>query len=86
MSGRGVAAANVRIVEADEDSFDPDTPADEFNVIARFPDDQAVLAYNTPRDRIAQGLAVKFIQEVSWLFYDHEVPKYPDRFKPELDE
>jgi len=81
----GVAAANVRVVEADENSFDPDTPAEEYNVIARFPDDQAVVAFNTPRDRIEAGLLLKFVQQVSWLFYDHIEPKYPDRYRPELD-
>lgn len=81
----GVAGANIRIIESDPDSFDPDTPADEFSVIARYPDNQAVLAYNTPKDSIEAGLLLTFTQQVAWLFYDHVQPKYPDRYRPELD-
>ena len=34
---------------------------------------------------IEQGLLNEFIKQTAWLFYFHEEPKHPDRYRPELE-
>jgi hypothetical protein len=80
----GACAANVRIVENDADTFDPDLPQ-EFSVIARFPEFEVVPWESATASRIHDGLLLRFVQKTAWLFYQHEEPKYPDKYRPELD-
>lgn len=75
----GVCAANVRVIENDEGSYDPDFAALDVSVVAKFPDQSGVGWESASADRIALGLLVKFVEETVWLFYDHEEWKYPDR-------
>lgn len=82
----GVCAAHVRVIEADGINPDPMAPAEEFNVIAKFPDQQGVTWESTNASQISQGLVLKFIQKVAWLFYLHEEPKYPDKYNPRLEQ
>ncbi len=74
----GVCAANVRVIESDEQAYDPDLPALDQSVVAKFPDQAGVGWESASADRIALGLLVKFVEETVWLFYDHEEWKYPD--------
>ncbi|MSR44049.1 MAG: hypothetical protein EXS15_01650 [Phycisphaerales bacterium] len=73
----GVAAANIGIVE--RDGIDPDSYAEEFQVISKFPDMDGIgKAQAGPRE-IELGLQKTFVDEVTFLFYDHIEDKYPDR-------
>ncbi len=70
----GVCAASVGIIE--RDGLDPDVFANSFNVVAKFPTVTAVGVDTATRSQIETGLTYRFIEETSWLFYDHIVPKY----------
>ena len=73
----GVAAANVSVVE--RDGIDPDSFAEEFQVISKFPDMEGIgKAQAGPRE-IEIGLQKTFVDQVGFLFYDHAEEKYPDR-------
>jgi len=73
----GVAGANIGIVE--RDGIDPDSYAEEFQVIAKFPDMEGIgKAQAGPRE-IEIGLQKTFVDMVAYLFYDHIEDKYPDR-------
>ena len=37
------------------------------------------------QDSIETGLLAQFIKHTAWLFYPHLEPKYPDKYKPEVD-
>jgi len=73
----GMAAANVGIVE--RDSLDPDTYSEEYSVAVKFPDQSELGRESAREGDILLGLTAKFSQQVTKLFYDHMVPKYPDR-------
>ena len=73
----GVAGANVSVVE--RDGIDPDSFAEEFQVISKFPDMEGIgKAQAGPRE-IEIGLQKTFVDQVGFLFYDHVEEKYPDR-------
>ena len=73
----GVAGANVSVVE--RDGIDPDSFAEEFQVISKFPDMEGIgKAQAGPRE-IEIGLQKTFVDQVGFLFYDHAEEKYPDR-------
>ncbi|MFK7959322.1 MAG: hypothetical protein AB8G96_02260 [Phycisphaerales bacterium] len=80
----GAVGATVGIIEAD--GFDNDSFIDTFEVNVRFPDIEGITREDVAESAIAQGLTSKFITRVAWLFYKHEEPKYPDLYKPELDQ
>lgn len=73
----GVAAANVGIVEAD--GLDPDAFAEEFMIKAEFPTIKGLSREQATRQNVELGLQKTFLDEVAFLFYDHVVPKYPDK-------
>jgi len=73
----GVCAANVGIIE--RDGLDPDSYADTFNIVAKFPTVTAVARDAASQSQIETGLMLRFIEETSWLFYMHIAPKYPER-------
>lgn len=77
----GVCAANVGVIE--RGSFMPDTFADSFNVVARFPTLTGVGRADAEASQISYGLLSEFIKQSAWLFYEHEEPKYPDKYRPE---
>lgn len=77
----GVCAANVGIIE--RDGIDPDVFADSFNITAEFPKIRGVTREAATAARIEQGVLSEFVKHVAWLFYEHEEPKYPDKYRPE---
>ncbi|UCD75969.1 MAG: hypothetical protein JSV91_03420 [Phycisphaerales bacterium] len=79
----GVCAANVGVIE--RDGIDPDVFADSFNVTAEFPRITGVTREAADASRIERGLLTEFTKHVAWLFYTHEEPKYPDKYRPELE-
>jgi hypothetical protein len=79
----GVAAARVSVIE--RDGFDPDSFADTIDVIAKFPDIEGVDKTGATAYQIEMGLLADFIKRCAWVFHMHEEPKYPDRYRPELE-
>ena len=79
----GVCAANVSVIEAD--AFDPDMPVGPFDVIGEYPKIKGVDRDSATEQRIELGVLAEFIKKTAWLFYKHIEPKYPDRYRPELD-
>jgi hypothetical protein len=79
----GVAVASVGIIEAD--SLVPDMFVDEFEVYAAFPQFERLTRSEASANVIEYGLQAEFIKRISWLFYTHLEPKYPDKYQPELD-
>lgn len=73
----GVAAANIGITE--RDGIDPDSYAEELQVISKFPDMEGIGREQAGAREIELGLQKTFVDEVSQLFYDHIEKKYPDR-------
>jgi hypothetical protein len=80
----GVCAANVGIIE--RDGLDPDAYADVFSVESTYPSIRGVTRDSADANRIRTGLLKLFVDEVSWLFYPHLEPKYPDKFRGEIPE
>ena len=73
---QGAASATVGVVEPE--GFDPDGFAETYDVSATFPDVQELGRESATESQIQLGLLTSFVQEVSWLFYDHIEDKYPD--------
>lgn len=77
-------SAMIGVIEAD--SFEHDGFVDTYEIMAGFPRRPAVLSREEASEgTIEQGLLNEFIKQTSWLFYFHEQPKHPDRYRPELD-
>lgn len=72
----GVCAATIGVIEAQ--SLDADEFAATFSVTSRFPDLEGVSRESANARQIETGLLTKFLQEASWLFFDHIEDKYPD--------
>ena len=79
----GLAAANVGIIE--RDGIMPDLFSDEFSVISNFPKESNITRDGAQENQIRTGLLAEFIKQTAWLFYEHLEPKYPDKYRPELD-
>ncbi|MEM7228177.1 MAG: hypothetical protein AAF432_05100 [Planctomycetota bacterium] len=79
----GVALANVSIIEAD--GFDPDVFTESFSVSSEYPGISELTEFEASADQIQRGLHQTFIKQIAWLFFDHIEPKYPDKYRPELD-
>jgi hypothetical protein len=80
----GRCSAMIGIIEAD--SYEHDGFVDTFEIMAVFPKRPAVLSREEASEgTIEQGILNEFIKQTSWLFYFHEEPKHPDRYRPELD-
>lgn len=75
----GVCAADVGIIE--RGSFSPDTFADQFTVIGRFPTIKGVGRDAATAEQIEVGVLAEFIKRAAWLFHDHLEPKYPDKYR-----
>ena len=80
----GRCDALIGIIE--KGSFDQDGFDQTFEVNAIFPRRPSVLTHEEAKKAdIERGLLTDFIRETAWLFYLHEEPKHPDRYRPELD-
>ena len=79
----GMCAATVGIVE--DDGLDVDYFYETFDVQTKFPDQEGVDRSQASAQQIQTGLYADFIKRVHWLFVKHEEPKYPNRYRPELD-
>ncbi len=80
----GFCSALIGIIEADgigQDGFDQ-----SFDIEVSFPRRPSVLSHSEATEaEISRGLLAEFIKQTSWLFYTHEEPKHPDRYRPELE-
>jgi hypothetical protein len=79
----GVCAASVSVIESD--AIDPDMFVDTFNVISEFPNMDNVDRNAANAQQIERGLLSEFVKQTTWLFHKHLEPKYPDKFRPELN-
>jgi len=79
----GVCLGRVGIVE--RHGLDPDTFVENFDINVKFPKVSGVDRQSATESAIHEGLLVQFIQQTNWLFYQHLEPKYPDKYRPELD-
>lgn len=79
----GVCVGRVGVVE--RGGIDPDIFTETFDISAKFPTISGVGADTTPRANIEYGLLHAFIERTAWLFHQHLEPKYPDKYRPELD-
>lgn len=77
----GAAAANVGIIE--RGGFVADVFADEFHVVAKFPQESYITRESADRETIEFGLLSELIKRTAWLFHTHLEPKYPDKYKPQ---
>lgn len=80
----GVCAANVGVIE--RGSLAHDTFAANFTVHSEFPTMKGVDRDSADASSIEYGLMHRFIQRTAWLFHTHLEPKYPDRFRGELEQ
>lgn len=79
----GVCLGRVSIAE--RDGLDPDTFVESFDVSVEFPKIKGVGRESATQPQIQTGLLAQFIEKTTWLFYQHQEPKYPDKYRPELD-
>ncbi len=66
----GVAAGGVAVYESD--SGLPDDPIYEQAIRVTFPDGTGFFKADIPESGVTSELSRRFINRVSWLFYDHE--------------
>lgn len=78
----GVCAANVSVIE--RDAIDPDVFAVTFPVVAAYPTVRGVDRNSASAGQIEMGVLSDFIKRSAWLFHQHIEPKYPDKFRPEM--
>lgn len=79
----GVATGRIGVIE--RHSLDPDSFIETFDVAAKYPSISGVGRESTDQAHIEFGLKYNFIEKASWLFYQHLEPKYPDKYRPELE-
>lgn len=79
----GVAVGRVGVIE--RTAIDPDTFTETFDLSAKFPNISGVDRESATAAQISTGLLAQFIQKSAWLFHQHLEPKYPDKYRPELD-
>lgn len=79
----GVCVARIGIIE--RGSIDPDTFAETLDISAKFPTIEGVGRESAAPAQIQTGLLAEFIKKTAWLFHQHLEPKYPDKYRPELD-
>ena len=80
----GECTATIGIIE--DDSHNPDEFSDAYHVTARVPTIKQLDRDSASSEVIETGLVTEFMKQTAWLFYPHLEPKYPDRYKPELDQ
>ena len=75
----------IGIIEAD--GVEHDGFVDTYEIEASFPKRPSVLSKEEASEAtIRDGLLHDFIKKTAWLFYLHEEPKHPDRYRPELEQ
>lgn len=79
----GVCIGRVGIIE--RESIDPDTFVETIDISAKFPNMEGVGRESATPAQIQTGLLAEFIKKTAWLFHQHLEPKYPDKYRPELD-
>jgi hypothetical protein len=79
----GVCLGRVGVIE--RGGLDPDSFTQNFDVTAKFPMVSGVGQESASAAQIQTGLLAEFIKKTSWLFHLHQEPKYPDKYRPELD-
>jgi hypothetical protein len=80
----GRCVATIGVIESD--SYEHDGFVDSYEIMAEFPRRPSILTRDEANEgTIEQGLLNEFIKQSAWLFYEHIEPKYPDRYRPELD-
>ena len=79
----GVCGASIGIIE--RDGIDPDSFVKTFNVAVEYPTITGVSRENASAVQIETGVLAEFIKKSAWKFHDHIEPKYPDKYRPELD-
>tara|TARA_X000001036_G_scaffold44378_2_gene35428 strand:+ start:5967 stop:6641 length:675 start_codon:yes stop_codon:yes gene_type:complete len=80
----GYCSASIGVIEAK--SYDDDGFVDMYDISASFPKKISNLTREEASEAtIERGLLAEFIKQTAWLFYMHEEPKHPDRYRPELD-
>ena len=80
----GRCSAIIGIIEAD--SYEQDGFSDSYEISAMFPFRPSILSRDEAKEAdIERGVLNEFIKQSSWLFYFHEEPKHPDRYRPELN-
>jgi hypothetical protein len=72
----GVASATVSVVESD--GADPDGFAIEKSVVVKFPSTKGLNPDQMAASAVTSALSLRLIDRVSWLFYDHQEPYYPE--------
>jgi predicted small secreted protein len=77
----GIAAADVNIIE--RDGMDPDMFAETYTVSAKFPFDSGLGPETLSAEMVETALLNDFIRRTAWLFYLHQEPKHPDKYRPE---
>ncbi|MBC8309337.1 MAG: hypothetical protein ISR75_02910 [Phycisphaerales bacterium] len=81
----GRCSATVGIIEAE--SYEHDGFSDSYEIMVEFPHRPSVLSREeASKETIQQGLILEFVKNTAWLFYFHEEPKHPDRYRPELNQ
>ncbi len=73
---KGIAAGTVSVVEADDAS--PDTPAFRRAVRVEFPKQEGRTQSDMSGSVVNSELSRRFIERVSWTFYEHQEPYYPE--------
>ena len=73
----GVATAAVGVIE--RDGFDADSFAEHWDISGEFPKVRELGRESASQNQVETGLLAVFVQQASWLFYDHIEDKYPDK-------
>jgi hypothetical protein len=79
----GTCVARVGIIE--RDGIDPDMFVETFDLSVKYPHESGITRDSASADTINYGLQYNFVEKTTWLFYQHLEPKYPDKYRPELD-
>lgn len=79
----GVCAASVGVIEAD--GIAPESYVDSFDIVGAFPTIKGVTRNGATAEQVDYGVTAEFIKRTAWLFHTHLEPKYPDKYRPELD-
>lgn len=79
----GVCVGRIGIIE--RGSIDPDAFTETLDISAKFPTLTGLDRESATAASIQQGLLAEYIKKTSWLFHQHLEPKYPDKYRPELE-
>lgn len=71
-----MAAARVGVIE--RDGLTPSEFAFRKEIQVRFPDDKGMGPDDLAMDQVQGNIDLRFVDRVSWLFYEHQEPYYPD--------